>query len=86
MRNQLPDHDCLLNAASRIGYIGCVKLLAAPVLIAGALGIYVLVRCCKLLCGKKEQFKIGWPVLVFLTAAITGVYLNGCFGLSKYDL
>lgn len=85
-RNQLLGHDCVVNAASQISYGGCVKQYAIPLLLSLCLSVYVVRRLWKLLWKQRERLRVGWPVLIFLAAATTGVYLNGCVALSRYGV
>ena len=84
LRNQLQGRDCIVNATSHIGYGGCVRQYAVPLLVVVGLCLYMLVRMCRVLFNKKERLRVSWSVLIFLAAVTAGVYIDGCLALSRY--
>jgi hypothetical protein len=88
VRNQLIGHNCFVDAVSHIGYGGCVLQFTLPVFLIGALCLYVWIRLIKVFfCrSRTETLRIDWTMIIFLFAATTYVYVDGCYTLTKYSI
>jgi hypothetical protein len=88
VRNQLIGHNCFVDAVSRIGYGGCVVQFTLPIFLVGSLCLYVWVSLIRMfLCQSKAQtLQVDWTMIIFLFAATTYVYVDGCYTLTKYSI